>query len=210
MIDRFLPLPFPGPPSTLPRHSLFPRLLTIEDPAPGKYELKIDGKTRDHRRLRRMEGRESTCGAAPNSSRRGAASRDQPQERTVLLPLAAAEHHVSPWLPQARARKQRRRDPAVRPAGRRAGKDHRAAQEAGSDMSMSCRGGEGGGSMKRPTRWLDRVSVAGRAGPRLRGLARRLRPSAALSDPRSRPRDRAEIVRGRRWLRGQSVRGRPA
>ena len=36
-----------------------------------------------------------------------------------------------------------------------------------------------------------------------------LGPARALSDPRSRSRDRAEVVRGRRWLRGQPVRGRP-
>ena len=45
MIDDVLPLPFPGPPSALPEPLLFPRLLLIEDPAPGKYELKIDGKS---------------------------------------------------------------------------------------------------------------------------------------------------------------------
>jgi lysophospholipase L1-like esterase len=45
MIDDVLPLPFPGPPSPLPEQLLFPRLLAIEDPAPGKYELKIDGKS---------------------------------------------------------------------------------------------------------------------------------------------------------------------
>jgi lysophospholipase L1-like esterase len=45
MIDDVLPLPFPSPPSALPEPLLFPRLLSIEDPAPGKYELKIDGKS---------------------------------------------------------------------------------------------------------------------------------------------------------------------
>jgi lysophospholipase L1-like esterase len=45
VLDRVLPLPFPGPPSALPDRWLFPRCLSIEDPAPGKYELKIDGKS---------------------------------------------------------------------------------------------------------------------------------------------------------------------
>ena len=63
--DLVLPLPFPGPPSALPEpFARFPRLLAIEDPAPGKYELKIDGKSVDHRRFRRME-RESPSESGP-------------------------------------------------------------------------------------------------------------------------------------------------
>ena len=45
LTDPFLPLPFPGPPSALPEPLLAPRILSIDDPAPGEYELRIDGKT---------------------------------------------------------------------------------------------------------------------------------------------------------------------
>jgi lysophospholipase L1-like esterase len=45
ILESRLPLPFPGPPSRLPDPLLTPRLLAIDDPAPGKYELKIDGKS---------------------------------------------------------------------------------------------------------------------------------------------------------------------
>ena len=57
MIDQFLPLPFPGSPSELPDRWLFPRCLSIEDPA--HRQLRAEGRREecDRRRFGRMENR---------------------------------------------------------------------------------------------------------------------------------------------------------
>ena len=86
------------------------------------------------------------------------------------------------------------------------------AQEAGCCMFMSFRAWR--------KRWDDEASrpmpSRSRSSSRLPSTlvfgasAPCLGPARTLSDPRSRPRDRAQIVHGRRRFRGQPVRGRPA
>ncbi len=152
MLDRVLSNALKGAPR--------PRRLRILDLEPGKYELKIDGKKVASAEFLRMER-----GSAPaNRSRIRAgsrtASRDQTEERAFLLPLEAAERHLSDRLSQVRAREQRRRDLSVRPAGRRAGKADRAAEKAEAACLRTFARGERSGQMKRLALPLARVALA--------------------------------------------------
>ena len=131
MIDRLLPLPTPGPPSARPEAAFVPDAPWRSKIRPRKVRAEDRRHDRDDRRRRRLERRSQAAEHGPELDQvealRAAINRKndlffyrwRPQNITYLLGFRKHEQGNNAV-----------EIAAVRPAGRRAGKVDRAAQEA--------------------------------------------------------------------------------
>ena len=145
------------------------------------------------------QGRNARPRAGLRSGRK-AASGHRRQEPALFLPLAAGQRNLPVRLPQAGTRAERHRDPQIRSARRREGTgDRQTPRPDGPHLRT-----EAGGQVMHANRTALSLGLLLAAVPA--AFAQKVTPG----QHRPRPRTGTQVVPGRRRLRGQPLRRRPA